>query len=158
MSLAHSDHLLRIKVGPSHRCDTATGVTYMLRRVQRIETFNSTEPQAQKSKYKCPLPQVWQENKYSWRPGMEGHLLFNKAVTKRTNPIPQWVSQAIESRRGWRMTVSRGRLCVQSCQQGEVTHQRWSALSPRPTLPTSNITVTFLFPTINLKAVFNPMK
>lgn len=52
MSLAHSDYLLRIKVGPSHLCDTVTGVTHMLRRVQRIETFNSTEPQAQKSKYK----------------------------------------------------------------------------------------------------------
>lgn len=91
----------------------------------------------------APSPQVWQENKYSWRPGMEGHLLFNKAVTKRTNPIPQWASQAIESRRGWRMTVSRGRLCVQRCQQAKVTHQRWSALIPRPTLPTSNITVTF---------------
>lgn len=34
------------------------------------------------------IPQVWQETYNMRRPGMEGHLLFNKAVTKWKNPHP----------------------------------------------------------------------
>lgn len=85
---------------------------------------------------------------------MEGHLLFNKAVTKRINPVPQvhangHYRQQRAGKQG--ATVSRGRLCVQRCQWRETTHWRCSTLSPRAALPTLNITVTFLLPTTNWK-------
>lgn len=115
------------------------------------------------------------------RPGMEGHLLFNKAVTKwkkkRNPPHPPNTLMGITGNRNIRQgscttlslakicsfSDSNQRVCVLRCRLDEVTDCRHFYLKKRSHLapvwiPPENIRSPLFFLTINLETVCNKTK
>lgn len=70
----------------------------MPRRVQRTETFNSTEPQAQNQNTNDPSPPSLAGKQIVGGQGWKG-TYFNKAVTKRITPSPKYTPMGITGNR-----------------------------------------------------------